>query len=191
MSLASNRSLRILMGGAISGLLAIALAAGPALADYEVKHKGQIGVYDLHDANGDIVCNYMQGAPYDLLSVSIGAPYVYARNRTAGVDHQRVGWRYILKRHKTGDIGMTVIKKSKIFKANATDATPAPFFGKTPTVASVDGTEVYVFVKLYWYNANGTVAGWALDQAAGYTENNVDYNYWPLDYCPPEYDWAP
>jgi hypothetical protein len=161
-------------------LLAVATAtwtgiASPALADTPLGHTGNVGAHSLNDgfdtADRGVTCAY--GASSQFVSIEVNAPNIYARDKTAGVDTQKVGWRYIVTRQHDSNTPVAY-KKSTIVKGTATDSGPALLANRTDplSVPFKYATDAfYVKIKMFWYRADGTIAGTATNRVDYYIQN--------------------
>lgn len=145
------------LGGlALSAALVLGMS-GVAAADTELGHRGLVGRHALRDraidGQGGARCDYSFSDARDggAATITVLGPRVFARNRTAGVDHQRVGWQVILQQ-TPDDIGYGTwytVATSGIVKADATDQTRAAFSARTLDVPF--NTFVRAKVKVIWY----------------------------------------
>ena len=89
--------------------------------------------------------------------MDIRAPRVWARDTTAGVDQQQVGWIFLIKGHGNGQT--TTLYTSPMQIASATDTQMAPFTTVSVT-ASPPGGHHYVVIKMFWFEpGSGAVEG--------------------------------
>lgn len=180
--------------------VALALVAGPVVADTEMGHTGLVGDHRVVDGTTDetfsgIVCFYDSTRGNRLHRLTVMAPEIYARNVTAAVDSQRVGWRVIVKRLRPGATTLKPFYRSATQKAIATDSTPAEFPRPSgpgaPPYMTVNldvpnepgtGSQYFVFIRMFWYRSG------ALEGTATHA---LDYYYWVI--FPPGYDgyWDP
>jgi hypothetical protein len=167
--------------------MAVALSSGSVLAQKELGHHGKVGQHSLNEANGDVVCHYDPGTA-NLTSISVRAPTMFARDRTAGVDAQDVGWRIFVQRKLATETSFKVVKKSSTFKAPATDVDAASFKSQTVTLTPPENSSYRIVVKMTWYRADGSVAGWSKHRVEAYTEDNsVDTPIYPGILCTNRY----
>ena len=164
-----RRGGRLIAGVAIGLALALAGTAGVS-ADTLLDHHGPTGSASLHDQNvdgqGGARCDYSFSDARDggAATIRIRAPRVLARNRTAGTDHQVVGWRVILQQ-TPDDLHFGTwytVFRSPVVKASATDTVKAAF---TPRKFNVPfNTFVRARVQLFWYTpgSSSVVQGWQL-----------------------------
>jgi hypothetical protein len=165
----SARPTRLISSGILAAVVAAFVAISPAAADTIVKQHGKVGVGSLNEAPGDVVCLY-DSVAQALQSVEIAGPNIFARDTTPAQETQWIGWQLIVKR--TGGGLPTLVQKSVVQKAVATDDTSATFNPFTYELDSQPPPDViYSFsVKLYWFKPNGrTVAGWAKHRVDNYT----------------------
>ena len=173
-------------GGLVAGMAALiiaALSSGSTFADTPLAHTGQVGQHslnDVHDTPG-VTCNY--DANHHLASIHVNAPNVFAYNKTGGVDHQKVGWRFLVQYWNDNIAGTSTYYKSSISKSNATDTYEAALVSKNVPLTLPDDMKPYtVVVKMYWYNADGSISGTATNRVDWYYEH-VDGNYFTQDSC--------
>jgi hypothetical protein len=174
--------------GIASGFVALALAAGPVLADTELGHHGKVGAHSLNEAQDQVTCDY-DSSTANLESIKVAAPTIYARNRTAGEDLQMVGWRILVRRKVEPATSYTTVLKSAIFKTEASDITPAAFKEQTVSMAVPDNSSFRIFVKMFWYRPDNSIAGTARHRVDKYTEwNGVDpASLYPFSRCTNRY----
>lgn len=182
---------RIPYAAAIS-VLALLLSGTTALADTELGHTGKVGAHMLRDTldTPGMECHY-QARPEpqigeDLVSFTVRAPKVFARNKTSGLDRGRVGWRFIIDQapNNAGQPGAwTRFYKSRVWKANATDSQFASFSSKnaSPTIGSAD-LFFRVRIKMFWYRGDGSTVGKAV-HLVDYYRTNPAVVVGPAGYC--------
>ncbi len=159
-------------------LVAIALAVlsvSPVLADTEVARTGDVGRFYVWEGvpwqNG-VYCRYNMNKHNRLNYIGVSAPGVFARDITGGEDTQTVGWRVIVKRQKPGETALTTFYRSDTQQAVATDVTPTLFvppasgyergfngFRLSVPLEPGEGSRYWIFVRIFWYRADGTVEG--------------------------------
>jgi hypothetical protein len=141
-------------------IAAVALSTGPVVADTEIGHVGLVGRHTVYDGSQDgffgVVCHYRSYLNDRLNNIAVSNPEVYARDTTALVDQQRVGWRFIVKRLRPGATQMKTFYRSRIWKASANDHTPAAFPPHGDAYLTVPkepgaGSQYFVFVRMFWY----------------------------------------
>ena len=115
----------------VAALISMALTAMPTLADTEMGHTGLVGNHVVFDGTQDgffgVVCHYRSNNHNKLNNIAVSAPDVYARDVTGSTDSQRVGWRIIVRRLRPGATVMKTFYRSEIWRATASDSTPAVF----------------------------------------------------------------
>jgi hypothetical protein len=179
---------------ALAFVLAVAGSATVS-ADTALGHHGKIGVASLHDSavdgDGGARCAYSLGDARDggAATIKVRAPRVLARDRTAGIDHQVVGWRVILQQTPS-DIGFGTwytVYTSSIVKAGATDSTKASFGPRAFGVPF--NTFVRARVQVFWFvpGSQAVVQGSQLRSVDHY-DRFLDGNFEDqvADYCPPD-----
>lgn len=98
-------SMRRIPAAVTLGLLALAMAASPAMGGTELQRSGKAGVWTLQDSPADPAAQCLYDLPsgsgndLDLLETS-RSPRVLARDRTAARDRQWVGIRIIFQRSR-------------------------------------------------------------------------------------------
>jgi hypothetical protein len=163
------RLARLLGSLALGGALALAGSA-PAAANTEVGHTGLVGRHSLLDTttNAGTRCDYLTGDGRGGAStVTVRPPRVFARNRTAGVDRQTVGWRVRLQQSEDFVHWYTDFE-SPVAKGSATDTTKASFTAMTVSVPF--NLYVRVHVVMFWYvpGTTGRTEGRAIHQVDTY-----------------------
>jgi len=165
----NRHAARLISGAAVATVLAVVGTVG-ASADTLLDHHGRTGTASLHDQNvnhqGGARCDYSFSDARNggAATIRVRAPRVLARNRTAGTDHQMVGWRVILQQ-SPDDINFGkwyTVSKSPVQKASATDTAKAGFTPRTFNVPF--NTFVRAHVQVYWYTPGSStdVQGWQL-----------------------------
>jgi hypothetical protein len=166
--------------------MALALTAGNMMAVQQLKHYGKVGISSVHEDDGNVQCNY--GVADDFLqSINVDPPDIYARDRTAGVDQQQVGWQIIVRRKLDSQSKFHTVLKSTIAKTTTSDDTPAPFKARQVTPFVPDNSRFVIIIKSFWFRPDGSVAGWAKARVERYTEDDTVHHYWPVDYCNDRY----
>lgn len=113
--------------GALVAVLLLAAVPLSATADTSLQEHGWTGDHWLVDtqASPGAWCGYVWDDEYPLLYlVRVEPPVVFARDRTATRDHQRVSWRVVLTAYLAGE-GTSVVAVSPYRLATAWDDTPA------------------------------------------------------------------
>lgn len=178
-----RRGSRLLAGFVVG--IALTMATGAIVsADTELGHRGLVGNHSLRDQNmdghGGARCDYSfnDNRNGGAATIKVRAPRVWARDRTAGVDHQKVGWRVIIQ--QTPDdlqygTWYTVFTSS-VVKAGATDSAMASFTPRTFNVPF--NTFVRVHVQMFWYapGSSTTVQGSAI-HAVDYYDRYLDGSF--------------
>jgi hypothetical protein len=153
---------RRLFIGAVVAMAAIALSAGPVMADVDIFTKGTVGEHSLDDTpeHGGGVCRYSAGG--HLRSFKVRAPTVYAIDGTSARNHGRVGWRVLIDTYDPNNSSEPahIFYKGDVHKAWAYDDEPAPFVDEIVDVPIPENDYQYrLFVKMLWYRADGSVRG--------------------------------
>lgn len=175
--------------GAAVALGTVLVIGTTAVAVANTSH-GLIGSYKMHDqqASPESICNYTSGDNSTAANnIQVNPPTVFARNRTTGTDHQRIGWRIRLE-ESADYIHWYSVGKTPVQKANATDSTAAPL---SPLLISVTFDNAYsrIRVDIFWYRpgSSSTVQGsvahpgrWYVRNLDGSFEDNVE-NLCPND----------
>jgi len=140
---------------AIGGSMVLA-GSGPVAADTDLGHTGLVGANSLTDTltNPGTRCEYFTGDGREGAALLIvRRPKVFARNRTAGLDRQTVGWRVDLQQSEDF-VNWYTVDHSPVAKALATDATKATF---APIAMPVPfNLYVRVHVVMFWYVPGST-----------------------------------
>src|SRR4051812_45315825 len=174
---------------------ALLLVVGPVAADTEMGHSGLVGEHVVFDGTSEnffsgVACFYDSARHNKLRSLTVMAPEIYARDVTAAVDSQRVGWRVIVKRKRPGSTALRPFYRSGTQKAVATDASraefPRPSGSGTEPYMTVNldvpwelgtGSQYFIFVRMFWYRAG---------HLEGTATHRIDNYYWVI--YPPGYD---
>lgn len=140
---------------AIVGSMVLA-GSGPVAADTDLGHTGLVGANSLTDTltKPGTRCDYITGDGREgAATVNVRPPKVFARNRTAGLDRQTVGWRVVLQQSEDFVTWYTD-EHSPVVKALATDATKAAF--SPMSIAVPFNLFVRVHVVMFWYVPGST-----------------------------------
>src|SRR5688572_30596368 len=117
--------------------VALVLSGGAVLADTEAGHTGDVGAHMLRDTldKPGVTCRYEDtqtpGVPLTLTTFKVKPPKVWARDVTAGLDRQKVGWRFIVEQNRFDSAGWMTFYRSPIQKAPASEVDFAAFSVKT------------------------------------------------------------
>lgn len=142
---------RLSLAALAAGVLLLATAP-VATGDTKLGHSGPIGKRSLNDTarHPGANCFYEDGdGRLGVAEIRVRPPRVFARNRTAGVDTQTVGWRAILQQTTDGGATWPETFSSPDYTASATDSTPAHFSAHTYAVP--DDARVRVQIQTFWY----------------------------------------
>ena len=153
----SRSSSRVRAAVAVA-VLALLIVVPSTLADSVYWTSGKHGAFDVVDTSTKpgATCTATGFGVY----LKAREPRVRARDRSAGVDVQTVGWQVILQRMQPGT-GWTDLVTSPTLTATATDTTPAVFPG-VQQLSVGSGTSRIVDI-LMWYAADGTTVVGAVD----------------------------
>lgn len=171
---------RVRLGVAMAAILvaSVLAPAAPASAAVVLQTSGTIGTW-AGDTEAFVLFECSRepdpddvGA-WDYNVKILASPANYARDRTAGTDTQRVGYRVVLQARVNGKWSSTL--GTYIRHGKATDVTPAAI---TPWgVGGIGGAGVgalRTFVTLYWYKTDGrTIAGKVRFRAQWYIRDNA------------------
>jgi hypothetical protein len=143
-----------------ASMLALVLALSVpslAVADTPTSHSGVYGVHGLIDSSEDpaATCHYDSG--FQLTSIVVRAPIVYARNTGPGTQTGRVGWRFRVQ-YSSG-LGFSNVRTTSVVKATATDKRPAGFTKRSVSFDNAPEVVYRVRVDMYWYDAHGHQIG--------------------------------
>jgi hypothetical protein len=179
------------MASLVAALVAIVMAATPALGDTEISQWGRVGAHRLRDtdAHPGAWCGYGPGDEgWDLELVAVKSPIMLARDRSAARDGQRVGWRVIVNARPMSGAPGRVLLVTPIQRARAWDDTAADFtrmvvpLSLGATKDNPDGPNVYIRVKvqMIWYRPGdpSRVAGWAKHRVDAYLITTVGRAVW-------------
>jgi hypothetical protein len=150
----------VIRGRSLAAVIVLSLALlapGGALADTPVSHSGVRGIHGLPDTREqpNVRCTY--DPDEEALQVRVLAPVVYAVDRGAGVQSQRVGWRFRVQ-YSSG-LGYSTWKTTTTITATATDRRPAGFELRSKSFAKAPPVSYRVRVDMYWYDSAGRVTG--------------------------------
>jgi hypothetical protein len=146
--------------------MGLVMAAGPAMAhpggDGD-SHRGNRGRHVFRDTveRPGARCHYHATKPSsdavaedavpELVGVSARAPKVAAKNRTKGIDRQRVGWRIVLQ-EKLGEGDWTAVKRSPVQLRRTTDFKAANFSRIKMRYDGNPDADYRVKTKAFWFN---------------------------------------
>jgi len=105
----------------------------------------------------------------DLQSIRVRRPVMYARNRTDGVDHQTVGWRWQLR-----DGSFALVDQGPIEQTDATDRRPAAFLNQNVDMAGRPDGPWFISIRMFWYKpgSSSVIQGKARHFVRTYGLNN-------------------
>jgi hypothetical protein len=153
--------------GALAAVFAAPLATS---ADTRVSHSGLYGVHYLADSSEYPAVRCTYNSQQAISSIRVRDPFVFARNRTSGVDTQLVGWYFRVQRAAVGASTWTEVGNSAIQRKVATDQQVADFSPITRAVAPDASRQFRVIVTMLWYNAARTgLEGYATHRADWYS----------------------
>jgi hypothetical protein len=142
----------------IAIVCAVVIAPTAALAELPPgPHSGNYGPHFLRDSSefGGARCNYPQPA-FELVSIRVRPPSVYAFDRTTAPDSQPVGWSYVIE-SSSDKLSWSTAATSRAQKGTATESADAPFTARTYTFDGSAGTDYYrVAIRMLWYSQDGT-----------------------------------
>lgn len=179
---------RLSMGLAIGAALVLS-ASTVAVADTELGHTGLVGRHKLKDSadKAGVKCYYQtfdgQDGP---ASIHVRIPRVFARDRTIGLDSQKVGWRVIVQQ-SSDFVNWTLLFHSSVQKRLATDQSVAPFHNRDFNLP--DRHFIRVRIKMYWYRPGSSTvvqgtARHAVDFYDRYLDSTFEDQIGPNGYCP-------
>jgi hypothetical protein len=142
-------------GIAATLLVALTMTAAPVLGAGQSGNVGRHKVIDRDGAPG-VTCVYPEPVTNDFIKrIKVRAPNVFAYDRTAGVDHQWVGWRYLIDYAATGNPqpgDWQNVVTSTVAKATATDDHKAAFADRTYVFPTWSNSGAYrVRLQIRWY----------------------------------------
>nr|MBA2556762.1 hypothetical protein [Chloroflexota bacterium] len=109
--------------------LTLATGAGVASADTGLGHRGLYGRHFLADSGEFPAVHCLYDGRNVLEAVTVQPPLVYARDRTADLDRQRVGWRFRVERDDGTLSNWRTVLTSFVTRATGRDDRPAPLAG--------------------------------------------------------------
>ena len=167
------RSIRLLRGVLATTLACCAVLVGAMVtsADTSVWHSGAYGSHFLADTAEfpNVRCEYSGFASLNLAYVVVRDPFVYARNRGAGVDSQQVAW-YFRVESREGSGPWTTAATSDVQTRTATDGQVANFSPLAKAVPGVAAKRYRVLIFIRWFN------GTAIE---GRAVHRADWYVWP------------
>jgi hypothetical protein len=141
-----------------SALMALALAAQPAVAAQVTSTTGHPGPYQINDdenttrgANCDYKTQHLSNGQHLLKDITVRAPFVHARDTGPGNQSQWVGWQFKIDHDTNFDNVYANVFTSGIVKRQATETTIAPFSRRSWTPASTPKGNFRVRISIYWY----------------------------------------
>jgi hypothetical protein len=166
-----------------AGLVLALSGPGLAAADTEISESGLIGQHKLVDTatypGAD--CSYEGNT---LFEVSVRPPKMRARDRTAGLDEQLVGWRARLQKQTA--TGWATVQTSSVRKAMASDDHWAGFTQRAVfSVPPPFGKAVRVRVDMTWYAPTdpGTAQGHSTHEVDLYKTHGFGPTFNQHDEC--------
>ena len=161
----SIRQRLVILTGLVAGLLAGSgipvLADGTPTALDEPPVGRHVLIDDREFPGAD--CRTHLGA---LTSIGVRRPVMYARNRTSGVDHQTVGWRWQLR-----DSAFALVAQGPIEQATASDERPAAYSGQTVDMTGRPAGTWFIAIRMFWYQPGSSthIQGKALHFVRNYS----------------------
>jgi hypothetical protein len=144
-------------GLAVPLAMATMLAMPPAApADTELGHTGDVGrhrLVDIYDSPG-AVCDIVLPGNDSLGEtwLRINPPVMFARDRTAGIDRQGVGWRAIVSARDERSGAWRVVRRSAIARDQASESLASYFNGEGWLAGfPVSHATYHVTVEMLWY----------------------------------------
>ncbi len=144
--------------------LAVALlVSGPlaTLADTELEHSGETGRHrlaDIYDSPG-AVCDIVLPGNDSLGEtwLRVNPPIMFARDRTAAVDYQDVGWRAFVYAVDMDSNERRLVRQSEIALDYASDNLASYFSGQGWLAEFPVSRATYeVEVEMFWYDPDDT-----------------------------------
>lgn len=125
-------------------------------ADSELGHSGAVGrhrLVDIYDSPGAVCDVVLPGS--DSLGetwLRISPPVMFARERTADIDRQAVGWRAIVSARDPRNGAWRVVRRSAIARDQASDSLASYFRGEGWLAGFPVSHATYaVSVEMLWY----------------------------------------
>ena len=171
MRFSSSRTMQALALTAIG----VVMAVGPALGHEDGDddgHRGKTGRHAFVDSESrpGARCLYAPAEPTSdeklsvaaamLVGVAVRPPKVAAIDRTDRVDHQRVGWRFIVQQ-QIGDGEWTNVRRSSLQVRRTTDNHAARFARMAVRVKSSPEANYRVITRAYWFKGRLRPVGMA------------------------------
>ena len=145
---------RTLMLGPV--VMALALAAQPAVASTPINQSDDYGDYQINDNETTRGANCVYegsktNAKNVLDKISIRPPVVHSFGPLPGNRNQWVGWRFIIQRDTNFDNEFGDLHKSSWVKAKANEGIPADFSRRTWHAAENPQGNYRVRIVIRWY----------------------------------------
>jgi hypothetical protein len=162
---------RAVLGGS-AALLTLALAGSPVLAESQIYQTGTVGVHSLNDrANNRSLCHYDKNTGL-LRSFELKTAALYAIDKNASRNTQKVGLQLIVERRTTPHARWQRFYEAETMTARAYDDVPANFSYMTISTSFPNDASAYrVRARMSWYKHGNTV-GMVLAQYKWFTETN-------------------
>lgn len=160
---------------AAAGAALLTVTALPVAADTHVGGRGRVGVHYLADSPEYPGARCRYGGGQVFAGVAVRDPFLFARDRTAGRDRQRVAWQVILQRQQDESLTWEVVARSARQTALAWDDRAADLSPITLAHAGEAVSAYRVIVKLAW------LAPGDPDTVQGTARHRVDWYRWPTD----------
>lgn len=144
--------------GLATVLVGSSSAAAGLLAD-EPYRWGNYGVHLLiaEEPYEAARCNYDTGG--NLTGFKIRRPIAFAFDRTNNIDHQYVGWQFVIQGTNDADLYLgtyTTVFASSIKKVWTSEQQPAAFLPRKYVLSSPTYTAYRIIVKMFWYYPSAT-----------------------------------
>jgi hypothetical protein len=165
-------------------LVVVALASASALAS------GTVGRWSLIDTARypGATCFFRNLVSDDhIYQIRVRAPVMYAIDATSKVDHQQVGWHWVIQFSSDNGATWHLEKRGPMVRASATDAYNAQWPSQTGTwkrgSAPVRASYRAV-VAMVWFTPSGGIQGQASPVVSHYVDFYNGQNQEPQTHCP-------
>ena len=165
MSLRTGR----LAPAATLAFLCVCLTGGTALAEPQPYDPppppvvaGNVGTYALTDteANNGARCIFGNiDVDQHLVAIRVRKPTAYAIDRTSGPDKRMLGWRFYVEEWQPGSSSWSVVFKTDVQRASATDTHAAGFGSRIYRLGFTPTSWYRIRVRVLWYKLDGTQDG--------------------------------
>jgi hypothetical protein len=183
MSSTTTRRLRRSLLGGSAAVLALALGSSPVFAESQIYQTGTVGVHSLNDrSNKRELCHYDK-ITGRLQSFEFQNATLYAIDKNALRNSQKVGLQLIVERRMTPHARWQRFYEAETITARAYDDVPATFTNLSVSTSFPDDSSAYrARARMSWYKHGNTV-GMVLAQYKWFTETNDSDPSYDVSMC--------